>query len=416
MIKKLFKKTLVFAIVVLFVGASITSIVSANIKQVKNNEVLKILNNKLKEIVIIVDQAVDSQCGDMQGGYQIKKHMPFGQSFKPLYTCHYGIELYIENLNPNHPLAPIQISLKENNISGPIVPGANVTLNLTSGDGWRFFEFASPINLTIDQTYVIDISTTTIRWGVWVTRGFCYTRGLCYLLGAPDSLMDLFFRTYVLIKPPYAPTINGPHHVKPKIEYDYIFNTTDPDGDPIMYYVDWGDNITEWTKYSDSGEEITLKHIWNEIGNYTIKAKAEDIHGAESNWSDPFKVVIENNPPENPQIDGPNRGKPYMEYTYTFVTEDLDGDLVYYYTDWNDGNVEEWIGPFPSDELIIVNHTWSEHGIYIIRAKAKDICDAESGWSEFEVNIPRTRATFNSLFLWFLERFPLLEKLLNLLG
>jgi len=298
LIKKLFKKTLVFAIVVLFVGASITSIVSANIKQVKNNEVLKILNNKLKEIVIIVDQAVDSQCGDMQGGYQIKKHMPFGQSFKPLYACHYGIELYIEELNPNYPLAPIQISLKENNISGPIVPGANVTLNLTSGDGWRFFEFASPINLTIDQTYVIDISTTTIRWGVWVTRGFCYTRGLCYLLGDPDSLIDLFFRTYVLIKPPYAPSINGPHRGKPKIEYDYVFNTTDPDGDPIMYYVDWGDNITEWTKYSDSGEEITLKHIWNEIGNYTIKAKAEDIHGAESGWAE-FTVIMPRNKATN---------------------------------------------------------------------------------------------------------------------
>jgi len=119
--------------------------------------------------------------------------------------------------------------------------------------------------------------------------------------------------------PPEAPTIDGPPSGKVDVEYEYTFNATDPEGDPVMYFIDWGDNDTEWTEFSDSGEEITLKH------------------------------------------------------------------------------------------------SWIEEGDYIIKAKAKDINDAESDLSEFEVTIPRTRATFNSFFIWFLERFPLLERLLNLL-
>jgi len=120
--------------------------------------------------------------------------------------------------------------------------------------------------------------------------------------------------------PPNIPTINGPTSGKPNTEYDFIFDTTDPNDDAVMYIIDWGDNNTEWTEYSDSGEEITIKHIWKTEGNFTIKAQAIDIY------------------------------------------------------------------------------------------------DAESDWAEFEVEIPRGRIMFNILFLRLFERFPLLERLLNLLN
>jgi len=84
--------------------------------------------------------------------------------------------------------------------------------------------------------------------------------------------------------PPNTPTINGPISGKPNIEYDFTFNATDPDRDIIMYVIDWGDNITEWTDYVDSGMEILLNHTWNETGVYTIKAQAIDIYGAVSDW------------------------------------------------------------------------------------------------------------------------------------
>ena len=43
------------------------------------------------------------------------------------------------------------------------------------------------------------------------------------------------------------------------------------------------------------------------------------------------------------------------------------------------------------------------------------IIDVERDLIEFEIEIPRNKATYNSLFLQFLERFPLLERLLNLI-
>ena len=94
--------------------------------------------------------------------------------------------------------------------------------------------------------------------------------------------------------PPTKPTITGPTNGKPGIEYDFIFNSTDPENDPIMYIIEWGDDNTEWTEYGDSGEEIMLKHNWRKKGGYIIKAKSRDINDAESNWSD-FKVNIPGN-------------------------------------------------------------------------------------------------------------------------
>ena len=121
-----------------------------------------------------------------------------------------------------------------------------------------------------------------------------------------------------------------------------------------------------------------------------------------------------NNPPDAPLIDGPPSGKVDVEYEYTFNATDPEGDPVMYFIDWGDNNTE-WTEFSDSGEEITLKHGWIEEGDYLINAKAKDINDAESDLSEFEVTIPRTRTTFNSLFLWFLERFPLLERLLSLI-
>ncbi len=91
--------------------------------------------------------------------------------------------------------------------------------------------------------------------------------------------------------PPYKPIIDGPISGKPNNEYEFSFNTTDLNDDSVMYIIQWGDNNTEWTEYSNSGEEIMLKHNWSEKGDYTIKVKAKDIHGAMSDWSE-FEVII----------------------------------------------------------------------------------------------------------------------------
>lgn len=87
-------------------------------------------------------------------------------------------------------------------------------------------------------------------------------------------------------QPPTNPTINGPTNGKAGIEYTYHFNAIDPDNDQIYYYIDWGDNQQEeWIGPYPSNQEITLTHIWNEEGNYVIKAKVKDTHDVESDWT-----------------------------------------------------------------------------------------------------------------------------------
>ncbi|MCK5459289.1 MAG: hypothetical protein KAI20_05310, partial [Thermoplasmatales archaeon] len=88
-----------------------------------------------------------------------------------------------------------------------------------------------------------------------------------------------------------------------------------------------------------------------------------------------YKKPEGNQPPNAPNISGPTSGTVGEEYDYTFVTTDPDGENVFYWIDWGDNYNTSWIGPYNSDEEVIVSHIWSENGIYEIRAKAKDVFD-----------------------------------------
>jgi len=93
---------------------------------------------------------------------------------------------------------------------------------------------------------------------------------------------------------PIRPSIpNGPTGGKIVEEYTYSTSTTDPNGDQIYYLFDWGDDTDSgWLGPYNSGEEIEASHIWTEKGSFEIKVKAKDIHGSESDWSDPLSVSM----------------------------------------------------------------------------------------------------------------------------
>jgi len=85
---------------------------------------------------------------------------------------------------------------------------------------------------------------------------------------------------------PTDPLIGGEAQGKAGESYTYEFASTDSDGDEIFYYIDWGDGATEeWIGPYESGEIVKINHTWDEIGAYTIKAKARDTKGLESDWS-----------------------------------------------------------------------------------------------------------------------------------
>ncbi len=124
--------------------------------------------------------------------------------------------------------------------------------------------------------------------------------------------------------------------------------------------------------------------------------------------------IIDNVPPDMPDIDGPHSGNPRTEYTYTAVASDPDGDNVSYFFDWGDGSNSGWTEFVPSGVSVNSSHSWLFRGSYVVSVRAKDDYGFIGDWSEFEVVIPRDRVTTNSWYLWFLERFPLLERLLNI--
>lgn len=104
-----------------------------------------------------------------------------------------------------------------------------------------------------------------------------------------------------------------------------------------------------------------------------------------------------------------------IEYEYTLVATDPDGDDICYFVDWGDNTTSGWTEYVASG--VTLKHTWSEKGTYTITAKAKDVFDAEGPEGTLEVTMPRNRVLYNSLFLRFLERLEgLLERFPNALS
>jgi hypothetical protein len=129
-------------------------------------------------------------------------------------------------------------------------------------------------------------------------------------------------------------------------------------------------------------------------------------------------VIRENNPPDTPTITGITEGNVGEEYNYTFQTLDANDDVIFYYIDWGDGNIVEWIGPYESGEEITISHIWDEKGDYTIKAKAKDHYDAESNWGYLDITMPVHQQSINNLRIYNGESnqktLPFLNKLFNL--
>jgi len=116
---------------------------------------------------------------------------------------------------------------------------------------------------------------------------------------------------------------------------------------------------------------------------------------------------LNNGPPEVPIITGETQGHYGESYDYTFVSTDRENQDVRYYIEWGDDTFEEWIGPFVSGEEVVLSHTWDEEDTYTIRAKAKDIFDAESQWGTLSVTMPVNQHSYSfPLLQRLLERFP----------
>jgi hypothetical protein len=113
--------------------------------------------------------------------------------------------------------------------------------------------------------------------------------------GASSGWTDLLIVTISDNDPPNAPIVPlGPTSGRCRTTYKYATSAKDPDGDPVKYVFDWGDETTSWTglDFIDSGKKESVSHKWSTSGLYQVKAMALDDKGASSGWSNSLAIQI----------------------------------------------------------------------------------------------------------------------------
>ena len=271
------------------------------------------------------------------------------------------------------------------------------------------------LNYTTDGDF--DIDDDILYLAAYTTKGQLYycdvDTGECYLIGdfQGGAQLTAFVIPFICFNiPPNAPIIIG-------YENGTLFlYSNDPNDDDVKYFIDWDDGEVTETDWCPSGQIVEISHELPEPGVYYIRAKAMDKGGFESPWS-VYKIVIGNQPPETPTIDGPTSGKVGVEYTYTFKSTDNNGDLFRYYVNWGDGSPIEIVYPtWPNPEEPgpgIANHSWDKKGTYIVSAYAEDESGLIGPEGNLSVTMPRGKTISFKLIYRHLEHFPLLNLLIQ---
>lgn len=165
---------------------------------------------------------------------------------------------------------------------------------------------------------------------------------------------------------------------------DYVFkeDISIVAGGTYTNSVVWDGNEHEDNNGNNFGD-ITPKNIKIIMGIFNV----------DNDYIDETAVAIfpENQPPNEPAITGPSKGKVGNSYQFNFSSADPEGNNVSYYIEWMDGDITPWTNYQQSGTLYSENHIWNKRGTYLIRAKAIDEYLEESDWAVFEVIIPRNK-------------------------
>jgi hypothetical protein len=153
--------------------------------------------------------------------------------------------------------------------------------------------------------------------------------------------------------------------------------------DYTLHYVEiWYNGITSEptaTIYVDNESEGSITtwvcptYNW-EFFVTKIGRRCNDSTGYFDGIIDEFKIIKypggnEQNPPN---ITGPTNGSIGVNYDFTIVADDPEGDDLWYYVDWGDGTNTDWFGPYPSGQPVAIKHTWYENGTYDIKVRCRD--------------------------------------------
>jgi outer membrane protein assembly factor BamB len=189
-------------------------------------------------------------------------------------------------------------------------------------------------------------------------------------------------------RPPETPaTPAGPSSVQPDSVYAFTTSSIDPDGDSLACQFDWGDStLSAWSAYVPSGTVVSGTKTWTRHGAFRVRARAEDRHGAQTDWSSQLRVAVANIAPEIPRVPyGPDTGTAPALLTFGTVTSDANLDAISYQFDWGSDDTTAWSSPVPSGYAVYMTDTCISGGEYLLRVRARDTLGATTEWSDARV-------------------------------
>ncbi len=108
----------------------------------------------------------------------------------------------------------------------------------------------------------------------------------------------------------------------------FFTTSTDPAGKYIQYVFDWGDGSTDTTTFFASGDTAHCSHSFADSGSYSIRARAVNERGNESDWSEPCPFRWSQAPALTDSISGPDWWGTGRCCRFSVRVEDPDGDSV----------------------------------------------------------------------------------------
>jgi agmatine deiminase len=262
-----------------------------------------ILNNKVL-VPIMGDQWDDDAIASYQAampGYQVLGFTGSWVSSDALHCRVMGITdryiLYIEHtpLSGNQTSSTgFDIVAKIYPYSGePLITGSTGVYWKANNGSWQFIQMQPQGNDYYHAVIPSQADGTTVSYYIHAEDASGRAENHPYIGAAGAHTFSAYGGAPVNNPPekPQKPT--GKTQGKTGTSYLYSTQTTDPDGDQVYYMWDWGDgNMSSWTGPYNSGATATAQKSWATKGTYAVKVKAKDVHGAESNWSDPLAVTM----------------------------------------------------------------------------------------------------------------------------